>query len=181
MTETEKTILKAEIRERLLINQLKEFNNDFECLLSKIAERKRWDALVYSGNSMFLSEVKFRKFASDEYDSALIEKSKYDFLINRVQTDKGKELGVKCWYINFYTDGKVAIFNLKDFNPAFTPMKLPRCSASKYKAVKTKLAFKIPYEYATFYHMDFDSEQLERDVELQFQDYLLKSGQNGKN
>lgn len=69
----------------------------------------KYDALVSDGNeTVAIIESKVRQFKHDKFDSTLIEKKKYDDLLNRYFQNECH----KVLYVEFYSDQVARIFSL---------------------------------------------------------------------
>ena len=72
-----------------------------------------YDALFEKDEIVMCIESKVRHFASDKYDSAMLEQDKYDKLMGLL----AKFNCHKVMYVFFFTDGKALMFNLKKITP----------------------------------------------------------------
>lgn len=69
---------------------------------------ERHDAIISSGDTSILLEIKVRSFEKDKYDSIMIEEPKFNYLL-----EKAKELNMIAGYLSIYTDGAI-LFKLEE-------------------------------------------------------------------
>lgn len=115
--------IKTSIRERILLNKLIEVKNFQLVKFSKEDSYSKWDAVIMSGNSICLVETKFRTYDLSSFNEWIIQKDKYDFLIEQSKNNNAIPL-----YINFFKDG-ILIWNLFDIKePKWIQGDLPKNS-----------------------------------------------------
>ena len=76
----------------------------------EMGSKAPFDMLGIYKAQIVMMEAKVRNVPSDRYDSMMLEKSKYDRLNALVE----QNVAMKIWYINFFNDNTVLIFNLVD-------------------------------------------------------------------
>jgi len=80
------------------------------------------------------------KSRNTHYDTLLLEKKKYDYLI-----DNAKELGYKAWYINYTPDGVWGFpISAESFKPVWEEKWLPITTEFANKEKMTKLVTFLP-------------------------------------
>lgn len=122
MTDLEKRekFIKASLRERYLLNEFLKQNQDFEILtITKSTGYEKYDAVICSGDTEYIVEIKCRAAEMNTNWGYMIEKDKYDYLIAA-----HKKNNLVPLYINFYPNG-TQIWNLLDnkleFNETLKP------------------------------------------------------------
>lgn len=83
-----------------------------------------------SKGQTIMFEIKVRNVPSTQYPTTVIEKGKYDFLINQYNTS-----GVIPYLFVFFTDGKVLMQNLLSKSVIPTRMFAPKTTAGNNKKV----------------------------------------------
>lgn len=126
--------IKTSIRERILLQKLSEVK-DFQVVkFSNESGYAKWDAVIMSGNSICLAESKIRFYNISTFNGWIIEKNKYDFLIEQYQKHKAIPL-----YINFHNDG-IQIWDLsKIMEPIWSEQQLPKNSQDEDEEIEIKI------------------------------------------
>ena len=92
---------------------LKRLAKKLSCNHILMPSKCKYDALLEKNRKIYVTEAKVRNFNSDKYDSAMIEKNKYDSLMTLVAEYHAHE----ALYVFFFTDNKALVFNLRDICP----------------------------------------------------------------
>lgn len=94
--------IKASLRERILLSELIKVRPDL-CVISTTGVDRfdSYDALIASGNSVCMVETKTRMYDSTTYDTWMIEKAKYDYLMLHYKIT-GKIPLYICFHSNAY-------------------------------------------------------------------------------
>jgi hypothetical protein len=102
------------MRERLLATQFwKQQEKDFNfILITDFAGKESYDLIISSAQTKSIIEIKTRSFKSSNYKTAFIEIYKYNKLFELAQKFK-----CQPYYWVFFEDNKLAIFDLKNFQP----------------------------------------------------------------
>ena len=126
--------IKTSIRERILLQRLIDFK-DLELIkFSDESGYSKWDAVIISGNNKCLIESKVRSYNISTFNGWIIEKNKYDFLIEQYQKHKAIPI-----YINFHNDG-IQIWDLsKIVEPIWSEQQLPKNSQDEDEEIKIKI------------------------------------------
>lgn len=119
-------------RERELMEKYMESNGIKTYSFSPIDSFEQWDGKMIDDGVKIIFEVKVRNIASDKYKTAIIDKVKYDFLM-----DYTKDTDVQPFIFIFYNDGKVLRKNLKKTKVKTTEKAAPIMTAEdKGKRIK---------------------------------------------
>lgn len=130
----EESYIKTSIRERILLQRLIDFK-DLELIkFSQEDSYDKWDAVIMSGNNICLVESKVRFYNISAFNDWIIEKNKYDFLIQ-----ESKKYNIIPLYINFHIDG-IQVWDLsKIAEPVWSEQQLPKNSQDKDEEIKIKI------------------------------------------
>jgi len=162
-----KYALAATIERQSIIN-LNSFN-DFEIThISKIEGYDGWDVIYQSGSTINLCEIKVRQKFLSMYNSFVIEQTKYDKLMELVNTEKAKKNNLQPIYMNFFFDGCV-IWNLNQLEVEFKLMDMPNNSQNtKYIKAKPCASLNINDGYIIKYDTQFEERQKEAKTIMKF-------------
>lgn len=111
-------VIKAAIRERVALQNFKEFRNDFSIThISKVEGQDCWDAIYLSAGTEFLAEIKVRdkNYLDWDHEGWILEEYKYNSL-KALQSRAKRPL--KIMYVNVFKDA-VILWNLDEINPIF--------------------------------------------------------------
>lgn len=132
--------------ERLYITKLAEKLEVTNYILTH--EKCSYDALFSKNDVLMLIEAKVRKCDSLRYDSAMIEKNKYDRLITLLNEYHAH----KAIYVFFFNDNKALLFNLKHITPVWSQMNLYRNTVQD-SVIDSKTIYNIPFEQGTMINL----------------------------
>lgn len=154
LTPKQKRYIIAGWHERILFQHFWKKHKDFDILqVSKVGEKVDYDAIIYSGESQYLTEIKYRNCRSDTYkEGYILEKEKWDKL-SLIQEDAEENYGI--FYINFFTDNKLFIWDLREVVSSLEPVEktMRKTTMGDDKVVK-KLVYILPPEWATPYEFN---------------------------
>ena len=133
-----KKVVLAAIRERILFNYFREMYPDFKIThMSKVEGVESWDAVIQSGGTNYLVEIKVRdkeKF----WDNWIFEEYKYNKLIELSATDKAKQNKLQVMYINFFQDGAIIWNQMGKEAPFFFDRdSIKTCIGDKSRTIKS--------------------------------------------
>lgn len=122
------------------------------CMLGRLADRLGckfitlpskcpYDSLFEKEGITAMVESKVRSCSSDRYDSAMLEKHKYESLMNLLS----KHHSNKAWYVFFFNDNKAIIFNLKNINPVWETKSLMKNTVVNKGYVEKEICY-IPFD-----------------------------------
>ncbi len=99
-----------------------------------------YDSLFEKKGVTAMVESKVRSFDSEKYDTAMIERHKYESLMELLR----KHHSNKAWYVFFFNDNKALIFNLKNISPVWESRNLKRNTVISSLYVEKEVYY-IPY------------------------------------
>ena len=143
----------ASLNERDKINQFKKLNPDFDLKkVTNVSGYSTFDAYAVSGESLYnwAVEVKIRSFGIKKYSTAYIKCYKWYQMISKCDTPEYKEKNVQPYYMMFYTDGSVALWNLYHAPADFIIKEYTLYNVINSPVVKNKL-FELKLSDATIY------------------------------
>lgn len=84
-------------------------DNDIRCKLNKFStnEFTKWDVSFLIDDNKMVGEIKYRLYNHNAFDTWIIQKDKYEFLINMAET-----LNVIPIYINIFEDSTILMWDL---------------------------------------------------------------------
>lgn len=143
--------IKASLRERILLNQFNKIRGDFDILtLTKADSSDKYDAVIMSGGTEYIVEIKVRTYPLSSYTGWVIEKAKYEYLISQYH-----EIGLIPLYLTFHSDG-VQIWDLiNSTQPIWIDSLLPANSQS-YDNEINKINGDMKQSDAFIYKMPID-------------------------
>jgi len=155
----EQQFLLFSTKERLLLQDFwRSRGEDFTFQrISKVEDKEKYDAIICSGNTehpiTYLTEVKVRTIPSTKYKSgSKIMKHKWDFLTQSCIAAAEEGQMMQPLYIVFYTDNKVAVFNLCNVDPKWvTRYGHINSSTTSANPIVPQQEFDIPLSAATWY------------------------------
>ena len=97
----------ASIRERILFQKFQENYPDFLIThVSKVEGTEKWDAIINSGGTQIVVEVKVRD-KKKEWSNWILQEDKYSALTALTSSDKAIFCGTKAIYINIFQNGAI--------------------------------------------------------------------------
>jgi len=152
--------IKTSIRERILLQRLIDFK-DLELIkFSQEDSYAKWDAVIMSGNNKCLIESKVRSYNISTFNGWIIEKNKYDFLIEQYQKHKAIPL-----YINFHNDG-IQIWDLSKIKePIWGKQQLPKNSQDEDEEIKTKIVGELDGKLSEHIFININWISLSKEVQ----------------
>ena len=100
----------------------------------------KYDSLFEKNKKIYSVEAKVRACSSGRYDSAMIEKNKYDSLMSLVADYHCDE----ALYVFFFTDKKALVFDLRNIHPVWERMDLVKNTVRDNGTV-SKTIYNIPF------------------------------------
>jgi hypothetical protein len=156
----EENYIKTSIRERILLQRLINLKNLELIKFSEDNSYDKWDAVIMSGNSICLVESKVRFYNISTFNDWIIEKNKYDFLIQ-----ESKKYNIIPMYINFHIDG-IQIWNLNSIKePIWTEQQLPKNSQDKNEEIKTKIVGELDGKLSEHIFININWISLSKEVQ----------------
>jgi len=146
----------SSIREREMLLHFKNLQGDFEIeKMSVVNGYSKWDAVINSGGTRMLLEIKVRDWNSWEQDGWFLEEDKF-VALDTIQDSQYEKNGIymKKYYVNIFKDG-VAMFDLDEITPDFTPRMSKKSVMAQDGERKTKMMATLPIESSTFYEHKF--------------------------
>lgn len=161
----------SSIRERLALQVFYNQRQDFIVThLSSIYGYAKWDAVIISGGTEMVTEVKVRDWNSQTFSTWMLEEDKYNALMSLKSRAKRDITPV---YVNVFNDG-VALFNLNDITPTFSIRDSKQSVMAQDDKRKEKSVAMLPLSAATFYPFPVDFDKLNDDSEKYFE--VVKPG-----
>jgi hypothetical protein len=103
-----------QVRERLYAHTFHKQQDDFrfiEITPPSPYNYDKYDMIIWSGESLWLTEIKIRSCNSNSFLEAIIEEGKFNTIVKFAE-----QRNCQPYYFCFYKDGKVAVFNLNSAN-----------------------------------------------------------------
>jgi hypothetical protein len=125
----------GELEREFIIKIAKILNVEYTLTNSSCA----YDAVFVKDGITSMVESKVRYFHSGTFESAMIEKEKYDNLL-KLQKQNG---ATKVLYIFFFNDNKALIFNLNNITPVWEEKELNKNTVVK-TGTRIKTIYNIP-------------------------------------
>lgn len=160
-SERQKQFILAGIKERTIFKdflfQQRATGQDFTIeKVSKVEGRDFWDIIFLSAGTKYLAEIKVRNTTLTQYKGSLIEKYKFDRLINECQkySDEFCEILVPL-YVTIHLDNKIALFNLYNITePVWSDAQgKVNTVVTTSNPVITKHQYSIPFSEASIYNL----------------------------
>ena len=154
LSKIEKGFMIASTKERMLLTDFwKNQNQDFLIKkISKVESKDRYDAVITSGETDYLVEIKTRRLKRTTYPDSMIEKSKFDYLV-----DTCIDSNVIPSYWVFYLDGSVCIWNLNKTVPVWKKKLNPKQTVGNRTKVEKTIG-NLPFSEATIYQIDLTNK-----------------------
>jgi len=149
------------IRERLAANQLMEADQLITITHTSDEEAfTSWDVCLNSGSTKAVCEIKVRKLFTDSFQDFILEKHKYDALIEVCNRPKAKENNLQPLYINFFFD-KIAVWNISKLKESdFVSVELRATSVDGCEDTKDKMVTYLKIEDAHIINYELDYNKL---------------------
>ena len=124
------------------------------CNVTKFSKNKytKWDVLYTSGatDNHVIGEIKRRKNTSNDYDCWFLQKDKYEALL-QIQSEASKP--IKITYINHFTDGATAVWDLDNIAMDILKIESIWCQKNDYTFEKEeKDCYLLPLHTAKLYY-----------------------------
>jgi hypothetical protein len=116
-------------------------------------EKTKWDGVYYSGSTSAVFDVKNRSCSITKYNSALIEKEKY----NSIKT-RAKEQGMSSWYIMTFSDDNILFFDLDKHTELQWREEVHNRTTAVNTGQQTKWVAYLPFSAGTVYNVYYDFE-----------------------
>lgn len=165
----EKQFILHSTKERLMLQDFwRSRGEDFTFnKISKVEAKEKYDAIIQSAGTTYLTEVKVRTIASDKYKSSKIMKHKWDFLTQSCIAAAEEGEMMQPLYVVFYRNNKVALFNLCDVDPKWvTRYGHINSSTTTANPIIPQLEFDIPNELAAFYDFTIEKDYNQLAIEV---------------
>ena len=130
----------ASEKERILIRQLADL---LGVQFIPAPEKCRYDAVFERDGVVSIVEAKVRSFPHDRYETALLEKAKFDGLISYLDGN----MCHKALYVSFYTDDVALVWNLQKIEPKWTNGEFVKTTMGN-RSKKEKIVAYLPIQNA---------------------------------
>lgn len=96
-----------------------------------------YDAVFEKDGVVSVIEAKVRSLYSDAFEDLMIEKPKFDSLINILKTN----MAHKILYVNFFKDGYAIVHNLAKMTPTFVKQELVKQTMGDHRTISKEVAY----------------------------------------
>lgn len=168
-TDKEKRMIIASTLERLAFTEFYKNRSDFQILeMTPVTGSDSYDAVIVSGSSTYLIEIKVRKYPKKAYTGWILEHYKHTFLM-----EYAKKKGYIPAYMNIHSDG-VQIWNLNNVIPEWIDRPLPEDSQTGSSNTKYKKVADLNSADASHYDESYDRLGLQDKAEALYNKHFNK-------
>lgn len=158
----------ASIRERILFQKFQENYPDFVIThISKVEGFEKWDAVINSGGTQILVEVKVRDKKKD-WSNWIIQEDKYEALTALTSSDKAILCNTKAIYINIFQNGAIIWDVNNEQRPDFFIRDSKSTTTFEVNKRKDKSVAYMQNEEGTIYNYENDMEAAKQEAKKIF-------------